>query len=361
MVERWSKEKAWKFWNENPWMIGCNYVPSETPGLSLWHEDTIEEILPSVRKELALMQDIGFNTVRMFLDISLWYFERDKYLDRMDRILSIFDEYGIKLMPVIFNDCVPFGKPDDVTLRPSKGRSSWDKGYHGGHKNSAHVVAAGLPYGWIRWDEEDQRPICEEYLRALTRRFKDDKRIIMWDLWNEPGNSKRLGMSIPYLKRSFEIAREENVSQPLTAGVWVFPKGYGEDDSIDVSPIERLALDLSDIVTFHNYSNIEDVKKCIKQLEKEGRPLANTEWLHRILGNNVIDQLPIYYEKKIGSTHWGLSAGHGQFYLPWEWLKAARPELDYTLWQHDIFKEDLTPYDEEEIKLFRQYCQINKK
>jgi hypothetical protein len=194
------------------------------------------------------------------------------------------------------------------------------------------------------------------YLKELIKRFKDDKRIIMWDLWNEPGNSKRNDLSIPYLIRCFEISRELDASQPLTAGVWTYPENYGVDEGVDVSKIQRVALDLSDIITFHNYSNIVDVKNCIKALEKEGRPLANTEWLHRILDNTVFDQLPLYYEKKIGSTHWGLVAGHGQFYLPWEWLKDARPELDYSLWQHDIFKEDFTPYDEKENKLFKKYC-----
>ena len=89
-------------------------------------------------------------------------------------------------------------------------------------------------------------------IRNLAKRFKDDTRIIMWDLWNEPGNSKRNDMSIPYLKRTFEICREENVIQPLTAGVWTYPQNYGIDKTLDVSPIQRVALDLSDIITFHN-------------------------------------------------------------------------------------------------------------
>ena len=356
MKKRWSKEKAWNFWNNNPWMVGCNYVPALTPGLSIWQEDTIEEILPSVHKELQLMKEIGFNTVRMWLEFDIWYHERDKYLDRVDRVLTILDSYGIKLMPVIFNDCVPFGKPKDISIPYPKGKGSWDKGYHGGHKDSPHVVPDGLSYGWIRWDEEEQRTLCEQYIRDLAKRFKDDTRIIMWDLWNEPGNSKRNDMSIPYLRRTFEICREENVIQPLTAGVWTYPQNYGIDETLDVSPIQRVALDLSDIITFHNYDNLENVKNCIKALEKEGRPMANTEWLHRILGNTILEQLPLYYEKKIGSVHWGLVAGHGQFYLPWEWLKNARPELDYTLWQHDIFKEDFTPYDNREIELFKKYC-----
>ncbi|MBE6607670.1 MAG: hypothetical protein E7633_03850 [Ruminococcaceae bacterium] len=356
MKRRWTKEEAWEFWNKNPWIVGCNWVPAETPGLSIWQGDTIEEILPSARKELALMQEVGFNTVRMRIDFNLWYHERDVYLDRVDRILDIMKEYGIKLMPVLFSDCVSFGKPADTSIPMPRGKGRWAVGYHGGRPNSPHVVPTGKPIGWVRWDEEDQRPICEQFIRDLARRFGKDDRIILWDIWNEPGNSKRGDMSIPYLKRAFEIAREEDVMQPLTAGVWTYPKNYGVDESLDVSPIQRVALDLSDIISFHNYENFEEVKNCVKALEKEGRPMANTEWLHRILGNTVEDQLPFYYEKKIGSTHWGLVAGHGQFYLPWEWLKAARPELDFTLWQHDIFREDHTPYDEKEIELFKKLC-----
>ena len=82
--------------------------------------------------------------------------------------------------------------------------------------------------------------------------------------------------------------------------------------------------------------------------------MANTEWLHRIWDNNLIDQLPLYHEKKIGSYSWGLVAGFSQHYLPWEWLKAARPDLDYTKWQHDLFHEDHTPYDPAEIELIKK-------
>ena len=170
-MERWSKEKAWDFWNNIPWLIGCNYVPSLTPGLSIWQEDTIEEILPCVRKELSLMQSIGFNTVRMWFEFDIWYHEKEKYLDRIDYVLSILSEYNIKLIPVIFNDCVSFGKPDDISIKLPTGKIKWDKGYHGGHKNSAHIIPTDKDFGWIRWDEEEQHTYCEEYLRSLIRRF----------------------------------------------------------------------------------------------------------------------------------------------------------------------------------------------
>ena len=122
-----------------------------------------------------------------------------------------------------------------------------------------------------------------------------------------------------------------------------------------LTEIERLAIDLSDIVSFHQYSNFPEVKATIAMLEREKRPMANTEWLHRIFHNTVEDNLPLYHDKKIASYHWGLVAGNSQHYLPWDDIK-GRPDLDYTLWQHDIFRQDgVTPYDPREIELFRKY------
>ena len=355
MKERWTKEKAWEFWNSHDWLVGCNYVPSQSPVLSMWKEDTLEEIIPYLHKELALAQSIGFNTARIWLPFNVWYHEREKALDRIDRVLDIFAQYNLSAMPVIFNDCVSFGRPEKIEIHaPAPGHGTYDKGSHGGHKNSPHITPPKDAKGWIYWDEDDLRPICEQYVRDLFARFGKDERIIMWDMWNEPGNSKRDGMSIPYLRRAFEIARECDPIQPLTAGVWSYADDYGVDPTVDVSPIQRVALDLSDIITFHDYEPFWKVKNIVAKLEEEGRPMANTEWLHRIWDNTIFDQLPLYKQKKIGSYSWGLVAGFSQHYLPWEWLKAARPELDYSKWQHDLFHEDHTPYDPSEIELIKE-------
>lgn len=355
MKERWTKEQAWEFWNSRDWLVGCNYVPSQTPVLSMWKDDTLEELLPSMHKELELASEIGFNTVRIWFPFAYWYHEREILLDRIDRILGIFDSHGLSVMPVLFNDCVSFGRPSDISIpAPFPGHGTYDVGYHGGYKNSPHLTPPKDAKGWIFWDEEEYRPICEQYIRDLMNRFGRDPRIVIWDMWNEPGNSKRAEMSVPYLKRAFEVARECDPMQPLTAGVWNYSDSYGVDPNVDVSPIQRLALDLSDIVTFHDYEPFWKVQNIVKTLEKEGRPMANTEWLHRIWDNTIFDQLPLYKEKKIGSYHWGLVAGFSQFYLPWEWLKASRPDLDYSKWQHDLFHEDFTPYDPEEIALFKK-------
>ncbi|MBO4355781.1 MAG: hypothetical protein J5850_02880, partial [Clostridia bacterium] len=118
MVERWSKEKAWKWWNEHDWLVGCNYVPSKTPVLSIWKDDNREEILPSVRHELELMKSIGYNTVRMSISggFNTWYYDKEQFLNTMDFVLSLLNEYGITMMPVLFGDCLPFGRPEVVKV-----------------------------------------------------------------------------------------------------------------------------------------------------------------------------------------------------------------------------------------------------
>ena len=157
-----------------------------------------------------------------------------------------------------------------------------------------------------------------------------------------------------YLERVFEIARDIDPDQPLTAAPWSYPEGYGVSEDAQLEPIQKRAVELSDIVSFHQYENFERVRQAVNGLSKEGRPLINTEWLNRILDNNISELLPYFYENRIGSYHWGLVAGKSQFYLPWDYLR-EEDGLDLTLWQHDLYHEDYTPYDQEEIALFRKY------
>ena len=354
MKERWTKERAWKWYEKTPWVMGVNYVPSVTlHAMELWQEDTHEEVMKSVRKELALMRDIGINGVRMFLPFYVWFHDGERFLDRLESFLRELDRQGIAMMPVIFNDCVGFGKPRDITPPLAKGWHSYDIGHHGGHKSNPFTGEKNLK-GWIYWDESEWRPVMEEYLSALLSRFRNHSSIIAWDLWNEPGNSNRHDMSIPYLKRAFEIARSFDPVQPLTAGVWFCPEDYGQAPQADVEPIQRLALDLSDIVTFHQYENIERVKRVADKLKEEGRPMMNTEWLNRVQDNFIEDNLPLYHDKKIGSFSWGMVAGKSQHFLPWDELWQNKT-LPLNRWQHDLFDTFHTPYDRAEIELMRRY------
>ena len=354
MKARWSIEKSWEWYNRHPWIMGVNYVPSITlHAIELWQKDTYEAVLQSVKKELDLMQRIGINSVRMFLPFNIWYCERNAFLDRIDSFLNELDKKNISMMPVIFNDCVGFERPKDIMPRHSTGWQKYDIGHHGGKKANP-FTGEKQKKGWIYWDDPEWRPVMEEYLQSLMGRFRTDERIYAWDLWNEPGNSNRHDMSISYIKRTFNLAREMDPVQPLTAGTWSYPDAFG--DGADVEPIQRLALDESDIITFHNYESFPKVKKVVDVLKKEGRPMLNTEWLNRILDNMIQDNLPFYCKEGIGSYSWGLVAGKSQHFLPWDELWQRR-DLPLNRWQHDLFDTFHTPYDPEEIALM---CSMRK-
>lgn len=359
MRERWTKEQANAWYDKQPWVMGVNYVPAITlHSQELWQADTYDQVIPSVRREFELMEDIGINSVRMFLPFNIWYHERGAFLDRVDSFLSELAARGITMMPILYNDCVGFTKPKDLVPPLPKGWHHYDIGHHGGSKANP-FTGEKLLKGWIHWDEPEWHPVLEAFLVDMIGRFHNDERIYAWDLWNEPGNSNRHDMSIPYLKRCFELARELDPVQPLTAGVWTYPEEFGVDPAVDVEPIGRVALDESDIVTFHQYSKIDRVKNVINGLKREGRPMLNTEWLNRILDNFVADNLPLYHDERIGSYSWGLVAGKSQHFLPWDNLWERR-DLPLNRWQHDLFDTYHTPYDPEELELMRKLSPKNK-
>lgn len=353
MRERWTREQAWEWYEKRPWVMGINYVPAITlHSTELWQEDLHETVMQSVREEFKLMERVGLNGVRMFLPFSVWYYDRERFLDRVENFLEALDARKITMMPVIFNDCLNFGRPENIMPEKPQGWQKYDIGHHGGAIANPFTGEKNLK-GWCLWDEPEWHADLEAYLTALIQRFGKDERIYAWDLWNEPGNSNRYDMSIPYLKRVFELARSLDVTQPLTAGVWRYPEDYGVNPDADVDAIGRVALDESDIVTFHQYENIERVKRVVEQLKKEGRPMMNTEWLNRILGNHMKDNLPLYHDEKIGSYSWGLVAGKSQHFLPWDDLRPNK-DLPLHLWQHDLFDTYHTPYDVSELELMEK-------
>ena len=72
----WPKEKAWAWYNAQPWIRGVNFVPSDCVNfVDLWQEHGFEERFATAERELALAAETGFNTVRLFLQFEVWLCE----------------------------------------------------------------------------------------------------------------------------------------------------------------------------------------------------------------------------------------------------------------------------------------------
>jgi hypothetical protein len=186
-------------------------------------------------------------------------------------------------------------------------------------------------------------PRLRTYVQGVLERLGDDDRVLMWDLYNEPGNEGLIGNALPLLREVFSWAREVDPSQPLTVGNW------NRDERFD--GLNAFAAANSDVVTFHSYEDAETVKRLIEQLQRSGRPIVCTEYLARTTDSHFETHLPIFQQAGVGCINWGLVVGRTQTHYAWYSLPGT-PEP--TVWYHDIFLPDGSPYDEAEVEFIRR-------
>lgn len=343
-TRKWSEQKANEWYDEQPWLVGANFTPSNAINqLEMWDAATFSPEL--IDKELGWAAAIGMNTMRVYLHDLSYESDKDGFLNRMDQFLVIAEKNGIKPMFVFFDSCWdPF---------PVTGKQRAPKPHV---HNSGWVQSPGNK----ALEDKTQYPRLEAYVKAVVKRFAKDDRVLAWDIWNEPdndtGNSYRkvdlpnkVSYVIPLLKEAFGWARSQKPTQPLTSGVWA---GNYESDAT-LKPIEKLQLEESDIITFHNYGKPEDFQGVINQLKRYKRPILCTEYMARPNGSTFEGFLPIAKTERVGMFNWGLVDGKTQTKYAWDsWDKTytAEPEL----WFHDVFRVDGTPYRQMETDFIKK-------
>ena len=331
---RWPADKAWQWYNQQPWPCGFNYVPANAISYTeMWMDYNFDPQL--IDKELALAQGVGFNCLRVVLPFVVWEKEPEAFKKRLNTFLDLCHQRGIKVMFALFDDCVfgpiqdpVFGQQPDVV--PGWYANGWTPSP--GHRMVRDATT---------W------PRLEKYVLDLLRTFGQDQRVWVWDLYNEPGNRGLGDCSVPLVAKVFEWARRVNPVQPLTVGLY---NGHQR--------LNDLVLSNSDIITFHNYSTPDPLRRDIMARKNCGRPVICTEWLNRGAGSTVAGCLPIFLENKVGAMNWGLVNGKTQTHLNWG-HKPGQP--DPKAWQHDLFRPDHSPYDPKEIELFKATIGISRK
>jgi len=331
--QQWSQEKIWNWYNKQPWYCGFNYIPAYAINYTaMWDKTTFDPT--AIDKELALAQSLGLNCLRSVLQFAVYEDDPEYFLKTLDKFLGICDKHKIKFMPALFDDCA-FGIEADPKVgrqpEPLKGWYAWAWSPSPGHS----LVIDSLTH-----------PRIEKYVRAVIARFKNDPRIFIWDLYNEPTNGGLGTTSLPLLKKVISWAREVNPSQPLTIDVWNQNKRLND-----------IVIPASDIISFHNYGNKDLLIAQIRELKQYNRPLINTEWMNRPNGSVIQDNIPVFFDEKVGCMLWGLVNGKTQTDLPW----GHRPgDPVPAIWQHDLYKGNFTPYDQKELDILKQYIKRSK-
>ena len=85
---RWSEEKANQWYYSQPWAVGCDYIVSNAINqIEMWQESTFSPEL--IDKELAMAEDLGFNTVRLFLHDLVYAADPKGFKSRVSQVLDI--------------------------------------------------------------------------------------------------------------------------------------------------------------------------------------------------------------------------------------------------------------------------------
>ena len=182
-------------------------------------------------------------------------------------------------------------------------------------------------------------------MSGVLDRFADDERILMWDVYNEPGNEGLIGNALPLLDAAFRWSRSIGVTQPLTSGIWEITASFNE--------LNRFQLLSSDIITFHHYSDVAHLEWLIRSLRLLGRPMVCTEYMARTLGSTFESHLPAFQAEDVGCLNWGLVEGKTQTKFAWDSPRGASSPGE---WFHDIFREDHTPYRVNETDFIKRIC-----
>jgi hypothetical protein len=341
-AERWSQQTANDWYADQPWLVGCNFIPSTAVNqLEMWQADTFDDA--TIDRELGWASALGFNTMRVFLHDLLWEADPTGFSERIDRYLTIAVRHGIRTMCVLFDDCWHGGAKLGPQPAPVPGRHNSRWLQSPGHS----VIAAG-----------DAKPRLEAYVRGVIDMFRADERVLAWDLYNEITNgflpaqalpaaerqaasaqalarrSKRKPAHLALLDDSFRWARAAAPTQPLTAGLWM-----GDGD------LNARLIDLSDVLTFHSYDHAERLMTLIERLRRHGRPLICTEYMARTRGSDFASTLPVFKAERVGCYNWGLVNGKTQTHIAWT------GESDR--WFHDILRPDGAPYDPAEAAFIK--------
>lgn len=324
--EVWTAEQANNWYSNLEWQRGSNFIPSTAINqLEMWQAESFDP--ETIDRELGFAENIGLNSMRVYLHHLAWQTDSVGFKNRIREYLGIADKHGISTLFVLFDDC-------------------WNSTYQSGAQPDPKPGIHNS--GWVQDPGEyihtnnEMFGILEEYVKDILTTFSNDKRIVLWDLYNEPGNSGYGNKSLNLLEKVFEWGREVDPSQPLSVGIW----NWG------LKELTEIQLKNSDVITYHNYGDHINHQWDIDTLRTlTDKPLICTEYMARTRNSTFQDIMPILKNEKIGAYNWGLVAGKTNTIYAWDTPlpDGSEPEL----WFHDIFRKDGSPYKQDEVDLIK--------
>jgi len=338
-VRPWVFDAVHQSWNNTgTWASGTNFVPSTAVNeLEMWQVATYDQ--ETIDKELGYAASLGFNVMRVFLHNLLWE-DSETFLATAERFLESCAARDIGVMFVLFDSC----HQDFPALGPQPEPVPY---LH----NSQWVQAPGSDFV----GDQQAFSTLQGYVEGVISHFREDARVVAWDLWNEPdsGGGHEPEDIEPLLSQVFAWARAASPTQPLTSPLFHFGP-WGDFQNLTV--LEQLCITESDVISFHNYGDAAEMQAMVESLQGYGKPLVCTEYMARGEGSVFDPHMGYMKGEGVGAISWGLVSGRTQTIYPWDSRDDPNPYEgveDPDPWFHDILYPDGTPKYSEETAYIR--------
>jgi hypothetical protein len=284
---------------------GANYYPSRNSWRKMWE---VWDSAP-IDQELGLLEAIGVNTVRIFLDYHLFekyriYGDSSIMLIHLDELLSILDK----------------------------------------HKMRALITPFVWGYGDLKTDKL--------HIQSIASRYKDDARVFGWDVsneldhcWIDDPQKKRAAIQ-EWAAGIFAALKETDKNHLATVGDYGWYLGnrddpYGSGISLDLSKMS-VPVESQDFVCFHWYSHYYALDVALTKLSPAvSKPI-------------VIEEIGLPtggYDKDAGKP-WYLNEEQVAGYYR-EWIEVASKQGAYLMpWCGFDYEPGLAPFAPNSNQLF---------
>ena len=178
-------------------LVGANYTAAYAVNqVQFWHDFRADVI----DKEMAAASKYyGIKTLRVYLHNINFDKEKDVFLGNIEKFLKICAKYGIKPGFCFFDDC---HRHADIYLdKPTKPV----KGYHNGRW-------AACPQDRDRDPKNIEK--FKPYIQEVIRPFRTDKRVLWWEIFNEP-KIRKGNFSDNLRGEGYKWAKEVKPVQPV--------------------------------------------------------------------------------------------------------------------------------------------------
>lgn len=163
------------------------------------------------------------NTIRLWLSYDAWLRSDNSFMNHVEKALCICNELGLKVIPVLFNR------------------------WHNAFCDNGGLYAEKLLPGSDMYD----RFFFKDYVKDICGRYRDDNRILLWDLCNEPFSfNKPFEKMLPVVQA--DIAFLTDVSEFVSSIGVIHDVGISIHGSINKEMMEAVNR-ISTVFLIHPY------------------------------------------------------------------------------------------------------------